>query len=268
LIIHACSEANFWEKYFSAYFPQVSDFQVWSIWTDLFFVQTRAVLPYADLAVAHPDMISIGLRLASLSLPYIHLCIFIDLSYHVVCFSRGFLPRFWHSLHICSHPMIFIVSSIILLSFCAFRILEYLLGYFLEIGCTKILFCQCAGLIFYALWITALLIFFFGIHLTSVLNTTLFLELIGSNGIFGDISDWFFRNTTSNGSQHSDWQMHPLENWLLLKSDVQFPKVLGFDTWRISLFWAICRRFSTFLLFWILECFCLWILLLCLPLSF
>jgi hypothetical protein len=29
LIIHACSEANFWEKYFSAYFPQVSDFQVW-----------------------------------------------------------------------------------------------------------------------------------------------------------------------------------------------------------------------------------------------
>jgi len=123
LIIHACSETNFWEKYFSTYFPQVSNFQVWSILTDLFFVQTRAVLPYADLVVAHPDMISIGLRLASLSLPYTDLCIFIDLSYHVVCFPHGFLPRFWHSLHISSHPMIFIVSSIILLSFCAFRIL-------------------------------------------------------------------------------------------------------------------------------------------------
>jgi hypothetical protein len=35
--------------------------------------------------------------------------------------------------------MIFIVSSVILLSLCAFRILEYLLGYFLEILCMKIL---------------------------------------------------------------------------------------------------------------------------------
>jgi hypothetical protein len=38
------------------------------------------------------------------------------------------------------------------------------------------------------------------------------LELTGSNGIFGDISDWFFRDTTSSGFQHSEWQMHPLEN--------------------------------------------------------
>jgi hypothetical protein len=128
---------------------------------------------------------------------------------------------------------------------------------FLEILCMKILFCLCVGLIFYALWIAALLIFLFGIHLTAVLNTTLCLELIGSNGIFGDISDWFFRNTTSSGSQHSDWQMHPLENWLLLKSDVQFPKVLGFDTWKISvpLFRATCRLFSILLLLWILESF-------------
>jgi hypothetical protein len=43
--------------------------------------------------------------------------------------------------------MIFIVSSVILLSFDAFRILEYLLGYFLEIVCMKILFCLCVGLI-------------------------------------------------------------------------------------------------------------------------
>jgi len=55
-----------------------------------------------------------------------------------------------------------------------------------------------------------------------------------------------------------------------LKSDVQFPKVLGFDTWRISvpLFWATCKLFSILLLFWILESFFLWILLLCLPLYF
>jgi hypothetical protein len=43
--------------------------------------------------------------------------------------------------------MIFNVSSVILLSFCAFRILEYLLGYFLKILCMKILFCMCVGLI-------------------------------------------------------------------------------------------------------------------------
>jgi hypothetical protein len=240
---------------------------VWSIRTDLFFVRTRAVLPYADLAVAHPDRISIGLRLASLSLSYTHLCIFIDLSYHVVCFSRGFLPRFWHSLRISSHPMIFIVSSNIVLSFCAFRILAYLLGYFLKIGSMKILFCQCAGLIFYALW-AALLIFFFGIHLTAVLNTTLFLELTGSNGIFGDISGWFwFRNMTSSGSQHNVWQMDPLGKWLLL-SNVQNYKGLRIKNELFLFFWATCILFSIFLLFWILESFCLWILLLCLPLYF
>jgi hypothetical protein len=77
--------------------------------------------------VTCPDGISTGLRLASLSLPYTHLWIFIDLSCHVVCFSHGFLPRFWHSLLFSSHSMIFIVFSFVLLSFCAFRILEYLL---------------------------------------------------------------------------------------------------------------------------------------------
>jgi hypothetical protein len=93
------------------------------------------------------DGTSTGLRLASLFLPYTHLFIFIDLSWHVVCFSCGFLPRFWHSFHISSHPMTLVVSSAILLSFCAFRILEYLVGYFLEIVCMKILFCLCVGLI-------------------------------------------------------------------------------------------------------------------------
>jgi hypothetical protein len=124
-------------------------------------------LPYADLAIAHPVRISIGLS------------IFAFLSGHVVCFSRGFLPRFWHSLHIYSHPMIFIVSSVILLSFYAFRILEYLLGYFLEIVCMKNLLCLCVGLILICLCLmSALLIFLFGIHLTAVLNTTLFLDLM------------------------------------------------------------------------------------------
>jgi hypothetical protein len=35
-----------------------------------------------------------------------------------------------------------------------------------------------------------------------------------------------------------------------------------FGTWRIfvPLFWATCRLFSIFLLFWVLEHFCLWIL--------
>jgi len=77
--------------------------------------------------VTSPDGISTGLRLASLSLPYTHICIFIDLSCHAVCFSGGFLLRFWHSLHISSHSMIFFLSFFVLLSFCTFRILEYLL---------------------------------------------------------------------------------------------------------------------------------------------
>jgi hypothetical protein len=97
--------------------------------------------------VTCPDRFSTGLRLAFPFLSYTHLFIFIDFSWHVVCFSHGFLPRFWHSLYISSHPMIFIVFSVILLSLCAFRILEYLLGYFLEIVCMKILLCLCVGLI-------------------------------------------------------------------------------------------------------------------------
>jgi hypothetical protein len=97
--------------------------------------------------VTCPDRFSTGLRLEFLFLPYTHLCIFIDFSCHVVCFSCGFLPRFWHFLHISFHPTIFIVSSVILLNLCAFRILEYLLGYFLEIVCMKILLCLCVGLI-------------------------------------------------------------------------------------------------------------------------
>jgi ABC-type multidrug transport system permease subunit len=72
--------------------------------------------------VTRSDEISIGLRLASLSLSYTHLYIFSDSSCHVVFFSRIFL-RFWHSLHISSHYMVFVVSSFVLLKFLCF--LEY-----------------------------------------------------------------------------------------------------------------------------------------------
>jgi hypothetical protein len=62
------------------------------------------------------------------------LCVFL------VDFSRDF-----GILCTSSHSMTFTVSSVILLSLCAFRILEYLLiGIFL---CMKILFCLCVGLI-------------------------------------------------------------------------------------------------------------------------
>jgi hypothetical protein len=129
-IIHACSKTDFGKIIFLQIFLKFQIFSVKCVDGLILTSKTRAVLPYADLAIAHPVRISIGLRLASLSLPHTHLCIFIDLSWHLVCFSRGFLPRFWHFVHISSHPMIFIVSFVILLSLCAFRILEYLLGYF------------------------------------------------------------------------------------------------------------------------------------------
>jgi hypothetical protein len=98
-------------------------------------------------------------------------------------FSCGFLLRFWHSLHISSHPMIFIVSSIILLCFCAFRILKYLLGYFLEIVCMKILLCLCVGLIliFWVIWSAIFAFVILGHPIDSCHNTTFFLGLTGSN---------------------------------------------------------------------------------------
>jgi hypothetical protein len=52
LIIYACSEANFREKYFSRNFSSVSDFQCEASGLTYSYIRTRAVLPYADLAVA------------------------------------------------------------------------------------------------------------------------------------------------------------------------------------------------------------------------
>jgi hypothetical protein len=130
--------------------------------------------------VTHLDRISTCLRVASLSLPYTHLCIFIYLSWHLECFSHGFLPRFWHFLHISFHPMIFIVSSVILLSLCAFRILEYLLGYFLEIVCMIYLCLMSSCIAYISLWHP----FDSRVKYHIIFGT-------GSNGISGDISGWF-----------------------------------------------------------------------------
>jgi hypothetical protein len=71
--------------------------------------------------VTRSDGISTGLRLASLSLPYTHLYIFINLLCHVVCFSRGFLQRFWQSLHISHHSQVFSLTLLILLNFGSFK---------------------------------------------------------------------------------------------------------------------------------------------------
>jgi len=38
---------------------------------------------------------------------------------------------------------------------------------------------------------------------------------------------------SSSSSQHNIWQMDPLENWQLMKSDVQIPKVSGLR-WAFS----------------------------------
>jgi hypothetical protein len=78
------------------------------------------------------------------------------------------------------------------------------------------------------------------------------------------------------GCQSADNQFQALQNQEIEGLSVhgsRLPEIeakVAFGTWMIfvSLFWATCRLFSIFLFFWILEHFCLWILLLCLPLSF
>jgi hypothetical protein len=75
-----CSETDFGKIIFLQIFLKFHIFSVKCVDGLIFSSKTRAVLPYADLGIAHPVRISIGLRLASLFLPYTHLCIFIDLS--------------------------------------------------------------------------------------------------------------------------------------------------------------------------------------------
>jgi hypothetical protein len=52
LIIHACSEAKFREKYFTTNFSPVSDFQCEASRRTYSYVRTSVVLPYTILAVA------------------------------------------------------------------------------------------------------------------------------------------------------------------------------------------------------------------------
>jgi hypothetical protein len=87
------------------------------------------VLSIDDLVVYHPDKWVTRLGASPLlSWPTIHHCIFL-LIYHVMlcAFSRRFLPRFWHSLHISSHSIVFSLFSFVLLSCYTFRIMKYLL---------------------------------------------------------------------------------------------------------------------------------------------
>jgi hypothetical protein len=93
-------------------------------------IRTHVVLSSASLASGHGPSGCIRntsrhdlyrfLSVSLLSLPSAHHFIFIDLLCHVVCLSYGFLPRCWHSLHISSHSIVFVVSSFILLSSCGF----------------------------------------------------------------------------------------------------------------------------------------------------
>jgi hypothetical protein len=55
-----------------------------------------------------------------LSLPNTYYYFLPVLSCHVVCFSRGFLLRFWNSLHIFSHSQVFPLTFLILLNFGSF----------------------------------------------------------------------------------------------------------------------------------------------------
>jgi hypothetical protein len=108
-------------------FPLFSTFQCEPSRRTWLTVRTHVVLSIASLASGLSKRIGNMSRrdpyrllsVSLLSLPSAHHYIFIDLLCHVVCLSRGFLPRFWHSLHISPHSMIFVMSSFILLSFCA-----------------------------------------------------------------------------------------------------------------------------------------------------
>jgi hypothetical protein len=132
-----------------------------------------------------------------------------------------------------------------------FRILEYLvIGIFFLRYCTWKSYYVCVlGLYWYicVIWIAIFVFVILGHLIDSCHNTTFFFRLTGSN-----ISLWcyfwkyfylnLFRNMSSSSSQHNIWQMGPLENWLLLKSDVQIPKVSGL---RWVFFPSSCRAFCS-----------------------
>jgi hypothetical protein len=141
------------------------------------------------------------------------------------------------------------ICCIYLCSFKSLCFLEYWNIFFLTYCAWKSYYVCVLGWYWY-IWVIWIAIFAFvilGHPIDSYHNTTFFLGLTGSN-----ISLWcyfwkyfcvnLFRNMSYNSSQHNIWQMDPLENWLLLKSDVQIPKVSGLR-WTFSL--SSCRVFRS-----------------------
>jgi hypothetical protein len=130
LYIHACSEANVKNFFFlriSLCFlassvkrldghvlasgrARLCRSLIWqhAVWTSMFHVLTRGFCFPCQTHTLH-----------------------FFLFYHVVLcvFSLGLILRFWHSLHISSHSMVFNVSSFVLLKFCAFKNIGIFIGW-------------------------------------------------------------------------------------------------------------------------------------------
>jgi len=77
-----------------------------------------------------------------------------------------------------------------------------------------------------------------------------------------DSSDWNFSVYGFPASRASSRSSPNPAFYTVFSPLLDFSGWAGFGTWRIfvPLFWATCRLFSSFLLFWILEPFCLWTL--------
>jgi hypothetical protein len=160
---------------------------VWSVRTDLSYSRTQAALPIANLAVNCPDElvlrsdeILLGIFHCFLFQPVAHHCIFIDLSCHVVWFSHGFLPRFWHSLHISSYSVVISLSSSVLLSFCVFQNIWIFVDWniFLRYCAWKSYSVYVLGWYLYicAIWIAIFAFVIFGHPIDSRHNTIFFLN--------------------------------------------------------------------------------------------
>jgi len=89
------------------------------------------------------------------------------------------------------------------------------------------------------------------------------MSICGSPGLgFAKSSDRrFFSPWFSASGARSRSSTNPAF-YMVFSPLLDFSGSTGFGTWRIfvPLFWATCRLFSIFLLFWIIERFCLWIL--------
>jgi hypothetical protein len=118
-----------------------------------------------------------------------------------------------------------------------FRILEYLvigIFFFLRYCAWKSYYVCVLGWYWYiwVIWIAIFVFVILGHPIDNCHNTTFYLGLTGSNISLRCYFWKYFclnllRNMSSNSSQHNIWQMDHFENWLLLKYDVQIPKVSG-----------------------------------------